>query len=303
MSDITRGFLFLTIAAAITGSEPSVSADDQQSAAVAEARAAGLQNFMILSERISSGSEPSDEATFEYLRKFGAKTVVSVDGGIPPVQLAHRFGLRYVHIPIGYDGVPESAIRSLVAVLRQTQGRIYVHCHHGKHRGPAAAALACRIEGTVDQRSALDILEQAGTSRDYAGLWRDVADFRMPVDNVPLPDLTEVAEVESMVAAMARLSRHFENLQHSNAADVPQTDSAVNVKMIQEAVLLKEILHEARRHSATEYDQQFRLWLQESEEQAAQLVQALKAGQQPKVSSSLESLKRGCVHCHQAYRN
>lgn len=280
-----------------------MSAADEQSAAVAEAVVAGLQNFMILSERISSGSEPNDEMAFEYLRKCGVKTVVSVDGGIPPVQLAHSFGLRYVHIPIGYDGVPESAIRSLVAVLRQTQGRIYVHCHHGKHRGPAAAALACRIEGTVDQRNALDILEQAGTSRDYAGLWRDVADFRMPVDNVPLPDLAEVAEVESMVAAMARLSRHFEYLQHSNAADAPQTESAVNVNMIQEAVLLKEVLHEARRNSSAAYDRRFRVWLEKSDANAARLVQALKAGQQSQVSQCLESLKRDCVRCHQIYRN
>ena len=40
------------------------------------------------------------------------RTVISVDGARPDVVRAHSFGLRYVHLPIGYDGVPrEQALR------------------------------------------------------------------------------------------------------------------------------------------------------------------------------------------------
>src|SRR5690606_17968735 len=118
-----------------------------------------LHNLLQVSETIYTGGEPKDDAAFAALAKLGVKTVVSVDGAEPNVKAARAHGLRYVHIPIGYDGVSEEAGKSLARLVRDAQGPFYIHCHHGTHRGPAAAAVACVAAGQGTGKDALAILE------------------------------------------------------------------------------------------------------------------------------------------------
>src|SRR5437764_11542837 len=69
--------------------------------------AAGLDNVFRISDRLCSGSSPEGDAGFASLKKLGVRTVLSVDGAAPDLERARRHGLRYVHLPIGYDSVPE----------------------------------------------------------------------------------------------------------------------------------------------------------------------------------------------------
>src|SRR6185369_3881462 len=101
----------------------------------------GLHNVLLAADGIYSGSEPHGEEAFAGLAKMGIKTILSVDGARPDVELARQHGLRYVHVPIGYDGISPSAGETLAAAAREAQGPLYVHCHHGKHRGPSATAV------------------------------------------------------------------------------------------------------------------------------------------------------------------
>ena len=55
------------------------------------------------------GAEPHEDVAFAELAELGVRTVVSVDGAKPQADAARHHGLRYVHIPIGYDGVSEEA--------------------------------------------------------------------------------------------------------------------------------------------------------------------------------------------------
>ena len=76
----------------------------------------------------------------------GRKTVLTLDGAQPDVETAKRHGLRYVHVPIGYDGIPAARALELAKTFQtlEPSGPIFVHCHHGKHRGPAACSIALR---------------------------------------------------------------------------------------------------------------------------------------------------------------
>ncbi|MCP4786243.1 MAG: dual specificity protein phosphatase family protein [Fuerstiella sp.] len=127
----------------------------------------GLENLIRASGRVLCGSEPRGKSAFKTLKKLGVNTIVSVDGAAPQVVLAKQVGIRYIHIPIGYDGVSKEAGQSLTRAVQETDGAIYVHCHHGHHRGPAAAAIACRIEGTADA--------DHGDRRHQPGLRRTLA--------------------------------------------------------------------------------------------------------------------------------
>ena len=111
-------------------------------------KAEGIDNFYQLSEKFSSGSAPEGDAAFAELKKLGVKTIITVDGARPDVDASRRFGIRYVHLPIGYDGVPAAQAVRLVKAAETLPGPIYIHCHHGMHRGPAGAAVICMaVEG------------------------------------------------------------------------------------------------------------------------------------------------------------
>src|SRR5438067_12433059 len=93
----------------------------------------GLHNAFRLSERLYSGSSPDGDAGFASLQKLGVRTVLSVDGTSPDARLAEKYGLRYVHIPVGYDGIPREKASVIAKAARDLPGPVYVHRPHGQH--------------------------------------------------------------------------------------------------------------------------------------------------------------------------
>jgi len=262
-----------------------------------------LQNLLTISEKIYSGGEPTSNEAFISLIQLGVKIVVSVDGAQPDIELANKYGLRYVHIPIGYDGIEKNAGLSLTKLVRDTEGPYYIHCHHGIHRGPAAAVIAAMAAGDLNNIEANEILELAGTSENYIGLWRDVKNFQVPNQNVKLPSLVERAEVDSFAAAMADIDRSYDNLilcRRSNWNTPPNHPDLVPA---QEALLLKERLREAARNQTQESDEQFRIWLLEAELFAQKIEIMLRANDPINAEEQFLNLKQACKRCHQKYRN
>src|SRR6185436_3172872 len=100
-----------------------------------------LHNLFRVTTNILSGSSPYRDAAFAEIARLGVKTIISVDGTRPDVETARNHGLRYIHLPFGYAGVPTNRVAELVKAARTASGPIYVHCHHGLHRGPAAVAV------------------------------------------------------------------------------------------------------------------------------------------------------------------
>ncbi|MDX1967233.1 MAG: hypothetical protein SFV23_08695 [Planctomycetaceae bacterium] len=268
----------------------------------AEADFPELHRLLQVPDRIYSGGEPASEAAFHSLKRLGVKTIVSVDGAIPNIDLAAKHGLRYIHIPIGYDGVPEDAGRALARVTREVNGKIYVHCHHGRHRGPAAAAVACIADGVVTGDEALAILKRAKTGENYSGLWRDVAAYRPPSADAVLPDLVSIARVESLAAAMAKLDRASDHLKLFAAnkwASPPQHPDLIAAT---EAVLLLEGFREAARLQSTDYDSQFQSWMQEAAATAERFESAL-GKSTAEAELEWQSLQGQCGRCHTMYRD
>src|SRR5690606_19020075 len=60
---------------------------------------------------------------------------------------------------------------AIARAIRDLPGPVYIHCHHGKHRGPAAAAAAAVNLGLVSPAEAVAFMKTAGTADSYAGLY------------------------------------------------------------------------------------------------------------------------------------
>ena len=264
---------------------------------------AELSNLMVVADSIYSGAEPHSDAAFASLADLGIKMVVSVDGAIPDVEAARKYGLRYVHIPIGYDGIRSEARLALARVVREVDGPVYFHCHHGKHRGPAAAAIAAIASGKTDAAGGKRILECAGTGAGYVGLWRDVAAYEPPAEGAELPGLVEVAKVGDFAAAMAAVDRAYDNLKLCRESGWGTPEDHPDLVPAHEALLVLEGFRESARHFSDGYGDEFETWLGGAEAVARELEASLKAADAEAAGRHFERLKISCKRCHEKHRD
>lgn len=287
----------------LRGADPPPPSESADLPVLLDDEHAPLHNLIQVSPRIISGSEPRGTESFAWLKQAGVTAIVSVDGADPDVEAARAFGIRYVHIPIGYDGISEQEAAAMTRVMRDINGPVYVHCHHGKHRGPAAAAVCAIADGSLQPGDGDMLLKLAQTSPDYAGLYRDVARFRPLPQFAELPELAERAETEPLVTVMARIGRLHDELKAMQSARW-QPDAAQPDRLPEQvAILLMEELRESGRHLSAGYGDEFVAMMRECEQAAESLSQQLQAGDNSEADRSFESAQSACAVCHRDYRN
>ena len=268
----------------------------------------GLHRYMRWSRKVGQGAQPEGEIAFQNIAALGYTTVLSVDGARPAVELAEKHGLRYVHIPIGYDGITKEQAAQIVKALRISKGPIFIHCHHGVHRGPAAAQL-CRIaEDGISNLEGIAGLETSGTSVNYEGLWRDVRAFQVPsekeIDAVS-DDLPSIVMPKGMVAGMVEMSNRWTNLKIGKAAKWGVDPEHPDVSPPHEARMLWELFREMHRNDpeAEAYGEVFLAYLKESEKELIKLEKAIRSKDKIRADAAFAATKQLCKDCHRDYRN
>lgn len=264
-----------------------------------------VENLIPVTPRIWSGGEPASDAAFDELAALGIKTIISVDGATPDLDAAHARGIRYVHAPFGYDGVPAEAQAVLKAALAASSDPVFIHCHHGRHRGPAAAAVAMAIEtgATPAERAAL--LTRAGTGAEYAGLWADVAACDPAAIDATGVELVEVARVDDFAGHMAALDRRWDHLKSIRDAGWKTPPDHSDLVPAREATLAWESLREAARFATPDHkaDPAFMAMLGDAEAAARALKGSLAADQLDAAAAAFATMADTCKRCHEAYRN
>lgn len=256
-----------------------------------------------------SGGLPEGEAGFAELRKLGIKTVISVDGAKPDEATAKKHGLRYVHLPHGYDGIPADRAEELAKAVRDLPGPIYIHCHHGHHRSPAAAAVACVGAGLIAQTDAALVLQIAGTSEQYRGLYQSVQSARA-LDEALLDELgcefPATSKLPPLAEAMVLVEQTHDHLKALQRTDWKAPHDQPALVAEHEALLLREHFTELLRTSDVQCrPAEFRRLMQEAETLAQQLETALGARPSDRAAASqqLARINYNCKSCHQAFRD
>jgi protein tyrosine phosphatase (PTP) superfamily phosphohydrolase (DUF442 family) len=267
----------------------------------------GLHNVFHLSAKLYSGSVPEGEAGFRSLRDLGIRTIITVDGARPDVAMARRYGMRYVHLPFGYDGCPLPTATRIVRAVRDLPGPIYLHCHHGKHRSPAAAALVQIALDRASNDEAVAFMRRAGTAPEYTGLYAEAQEYRRPtraeIDRAPA-DFPELAPVPPLAEAMVRIDQRFTHLQLAWAEDWGVPKAHPDILPAHEALQLHELFHELTRDgSLAGRPAPFHRDLSAAEAGAAALEAALRAGQREDATRAMDRVAATCVSCHAVYRN
>ena len=268
-----------------------------------------------LHEKVISGGLPETDAAFQELADLGVKTIISVDGMMPDVATAAKHGLQYVHLPHGYDGIPKHRIKELAKAVRDLPGVIYIHCHHGKHRSPAAASVACVGAGLIPAGLAVPILQLAGTNPMYRGLY-EAAQHATAFDEALLNELQvefkEVQEIPPIAEVMVHLSHASGDLKLIADAGWKSPANHPDLAPAHEALLMRELFTEIlRTDEVANQPEDFRKLLQDSEAAARQLETELRtwtfgdkaADRTVRLSELTDRISANCKACHQKYRD
>ena len=257
---------------------------------------AGIENLRQVAPDILSGSQPEGATAFEELTRRGVKVIISVDGATPNVEAARQQGFRYVHIPISYGAIKPQQRADLLEAVKTATGPVFIHCHHGQHRGPAAAAYCGMVTGKLTTEQAVEVLKAAGTRADYTGLWDAVRKFEPPT--LPAGPLVEAAEVKPITGAMVRIDQHWTGLEKQIKAGQVSDEKEFS----HEALLLAEEFRELPRTSPST-EEKYKTLMQTAIDATKELHQAAEKHDLSSIQTASKKVLQSCVDCHARYRN
>ena len=268
-----------------------------------------LHNAYVVTDKVISGAQPEGDRSFAVLRELGVKTIISVDGAKPDVASAKRYGMRYVHLPIGYDGVDDVEGRAIAKAVAELPGPVYVHCHHGKHRSAAAVAVACVNNGMLKPEQAEDVLRTFGTGANYKGLWKAAREARR-IDDNELAALqiqwVETAAIPALADAMVKVDTHWEHLKSIQKAGWRSPGDHPDLDPSHEALQVQEHFHEiGRTADAQSRPAEYRKLLAASETDVAALRATLSATSidTKAADAAFKRVSVSCTSCHKGFRD
>ncbi len=282
----------------------------------------GLHNVVAYHEGFWSGGVPEGKAGFEQLRSMGVKTIISVDGAVPDLELAKSMGMRYVHLPIGYDGFDDARKAELVRAVRDLPKPIYLHCHHGKHRSAGAAAAVAVSLGWMTNEQAAARMKVSGTAAGYKGLWSctaKAAPMAAAVIDAASASFPEVTRPESFVASMVAIDEAFDRLKLAEKAGWKAPADHPDLAPVADAGKLADLFRlvdeASLRKCSPEGADELKSWMARSATAAAQLEAALEragktapdgaeaASQRAAATALMAGLAADCKACHAKYRD
>jgi protein tyrosine phosphatase (PTP) superfamily phosphohydrolase (DUF442 family) len=272
----------------------------------------GLHNLVAYHDDFISGGAPEGDDGFESLAAMGVVTIISVDGAVPEVERATARGMRYIHLPIGYDGFDDDRRLELTRAVRDAieSGPVYLHCHHGKHRSAgAAAAVAVGLDWmTPDEATAR--MKVSGTSPRYRGLYLCTANAT-PVDARTLDainaDFPEISTPDDFVDAMVEMDHALDHLKCIAATGWMTPESHPDLVPAAEAGRLADLLRLASQgeRAASEPNPDFAAWLARDAVRVATLEERLLAESIDVATLDAEfaAIRSSCSACHAAHRD
>ncbi|MFT3684247.1 MAG: cytochrome c [Phycisphaerales bacterium] len=271
----------------------------------------GIHNAVAYHPGFVSGSQPDGEEGIKTLAAMGVKTIITVDGAEPDVETANKYGIRYIHLPIGYNGFDDARKMQLTRATRDAMenGPVYIHCHHGKHRSAGAAAAIATTLGWETPEEGVARMKVSGTAPNYKGLYACAANSTLAdaatIDAVP-NDFPSRWTPSGYVKGMNEIDEVFEHLKAIEKAGWATPKDHPDLVPASEAGHLADLyrlLHE------TDYVKRKPAGLgemmQDANAKAQKLEDMIVAGEKDgaKISAQFKLVSASCKDCHAKYRD
>lgn len=277
----------------------------------------GLHNIVAYSPGLYSGAAPEGDRAFETLKSLGVHTVISVDGAAPDVEAARRAGMKYIHLPIGYNGMDRHRtveIARAVQLAREEAGGadapVYVHCHHGKHRSAGATGAAAVTLGYITPEEGLARMKVSGTALNYTGLFHCV-EVASPASSAELAaagsEFPEVWRATGLVQTMVEVDEVYDHLKAIERAGWSVPKDHPDLVPAAEAGRLADLFRNVHEESQDKYKSaEFAAWMSHSSGLAGDIERSLASGASVDagaLSAKFKMLGASCKECHAKYRD
>jgi protein tyrosine phosphatase (PTP) superfamily phosphohydrolase (DUF442 family) len=302
------GLAMVVAACAKQGAPKSESTSPPPAAPAAQPAEHTLHNVLTVTDKLLSGSVPDSDAAFDELKAMGIKTIISVDGAEPDVEKARSYGMRYVHIPVGYHGIDGDHQLILAKAVDEVEGPIYLHCHHGRHRGPAAAASAAVVLGEMSADEGVAFLKKAGTAPTYPGLYECVQGAeeaeQATLNSMP-SDFPEIAPTPGYVKAMAESQERYDHLAEIKDAGWRVPPEHPDLVPLAEAARLENLMRALiDDEEVAKHPPDFAQLMRDSARRCQEFEDALAAkAPAADLTARLKAVNGSCKSCHVKYRD
>lgn len=269
----------------------------------------GIHNAVAYHEGFVSGSVPEGDEGFDTLAGMGVKTIISVDGAIPNVDKATQRGMRYIHLPIGYNGFDEKRKMQLVRATRDAMkdGPVYIHCHHGKHRSAGAAATVAASLGWDTPEEGVARMKVSGTAPNYKGLYACATNSTVVamdlIDDVPA-NFPEVWKPSDYVGAMVEIDEALDHLKLIEKAGWKVPENHPDLVPAAEAGRMADLYRLAEADEYTKRKSpEFQAMMRDSHQAAQGLEDAIVAGDSAAITAKFKLVSESCKACHVKFRD
>jgi hypothetical protein len=242
---------------------------------------------------------------------MGVKTIISVDGAEPEVEKAKARGIRYIHLPIGYNGFDEQRKLQLARATRDAvkDGPVYIHCHHGKHRSAGAAATIAASLGWETPEKGVTRMKVSGTATNYRGLYACASGAKplsaQTVDAVPA-DFPSVWKPSGYVKGMVEIDEVFEHLKVIEKAGWTTPRDHPDLVPVAEAGRLADLYRVLRESDYVKGKAgELATMMQEANTHSQKLEDLLAANENDaaKLSAQFKLIADSCKECHTKFRD
>lgn len=268
----------------------------------------GLHNVVRYADNLLTGAQPEGEEAFETLAGLGVRTIISVDGAKPEVELAAKHGIRYVHLPIGYDGISPERKAELARAVRELPGPVYMHCHHGKHRSAGAGSAVAMALGLTDSATLIERMKISGTAPNYKGMWACATDTpRLSAAELAKAsnEFPSVYQTSGMVDGMVAIDVESDHVKGIEKAGWKTAEDHPDMFPAKASGGLARALHALLDDAETKAKgEEFVGLMRASANAADALDEAVKAGKAPdELSGLFKKVGQSCKDCHTKYRD
>ena len=225
--------------------------------------------------------------------------------------------MRYVHLPIGYDGFDDARKAQLVRAVRDLPKPIYLHCHHGKHRSAGAAGTIAVSLGWLTNDEAATRMKVCGTAAGYKGLWACTA-AAVPMTAIAIDaassDFPKITKPDSFVASMVEIDETLDRLKLAEKNGWLAPKDHPDLAPISDAGKLEDLFRligeppaksNQNPQEQAERLAQIHLWLKAEGMKANELERMLEnpSAKTAEMSQTFAAIGASCKQCHVKYRD
>ena len=269
----------------------------------------GLSQVVYFQKDIISGAKPEGSDGFVSLKLLNVHTIICVDGVVPDVKTAKLNGIKTVHLPLKYVAPSDEQIFDLatVVVRGRKHGNVYIHCHQGKHRSAAAAAIVSIALGNLTLEEATERMLVSETSHAYEGLWNAVEQTKGIDVSVLLSNgkvYPSAIAPEGMTNLMIALDEVFDNLQGIQHAHWQSPKEHPDLVGASEAGVIADIFRTIQLNKETnDFSTDFETQVVNAIHQASGLEEALLQNlPEIELNAYWQRVEQSCIDCHAKFR-